>query len=59
MGERVFELGYSTKKDPDAAVVGTGLPVARMIVRGHGSDLCLGELAKGTRIVVELPWVTG
>ncbi len=56
LGERVFELGCSTKKDRDAAA-GSGLPVARMIARGHGGDLRVEELATGTRMVVELPGI--
>ncbi len=54
--ERVFELAFSTKRDTDA-VVGSGLPVSRMMVRGHGGDLRVGECATGTRIVIELPGV--
>ena len=57
LSERVFELTFSTKKDPDAAGVGSGLPVARMIVRGHGGDLRVGECAAGTRIIIELPGI--
>ncbi len=56
MSERVFELAFSTKTDTDA-VVGSGLPVARMMVRCHGGDLRVGERATGTRIVIELPKV--
>lgn len=52
--ERVFELAFSTKGDPVAAA-GSGLPVARMVVRRHGDDLRVGERDGGTRIVVELP----
>lgn len=57
LSERVFELAFSTKKDPDAAGVGSGLPVARMIVRGHGGNLRVGECAAGTRIIIELPGI--
>jgi len=57
LSERVFELAFSTKKDADAAGMGSGLPVARKMVRGHGGDLRLGERATGTRIVIELPGV--
>lgn len=52
--ERVFELAFSTKTDADT-VTGSGLPVARMMLRGHGDDLRVGDRDRGTRIVMELP----
>ncbi len=56
--ERVFELGYSTKKSEQP--VGLGLTIGRKIARDYGGDLTMGSAPDdGGRQILSLPQVSG
>ncbi|MBT3342550.1 MAG: HAMP domain-containing histidine kinase [Gemmatimonadetes bacterium] len=57
VGERVFELGYSTKQDGQPA--GLGLTIGRHVARKHGGDLTITTTHDGGLQTLTLPLSSG